>query len=73
MELEEKRNRTLSKKAVIDTYESMAAALVSLFNARLRQELPARLNLPPDKIVLIDAFIGELFAVIQKPLNQWSK
>lgn len=73
MELEERRNRTLNKKDVIDTYDRVGAALVSLFNSKLRQELPARWNLPPDKIAELDGFIAELFSVIQKGGIRWKQ
>jgi hypothetical protein len=73
LELEEKYNRIVDRSLVHELLERIAAAQVSLFNSRLRQELPARLNLPADKIAEIDKVISELFAVIQKGFSAWKE
>jgi hypothetical protein len=73
LELEEKYSRIVDKQLVKELLERVSAAQVSLFNSKLRQELPARLNLPPEKIAEVDKVIGELFAVMQKGVSQWTQ
>ena len=72
LELEESYKRIVNKEQVHELLERVSTALVSLINSRLRQELPARLNLPADKIAEIDKVIAELFAVTQKGFNSWT-
>ena len=71
LELEEKYKRIVNKDSVNQLLDRISTAQVSLFNGKLRQELPARLNLPPDKVGEIDKIITELFAVMAKGIAQW--
>jgi len=71
LELEERYNRVVDKEPVKELLDRIATALVSLFNSKLRQELPARINLPPEKIGEIDKVLTELFSVLGKNIEQW--
>ena len=71
LNLEEKYKRIVNKQDVIDLLDRIAFAQVSLFNSRLRQELPARWNLPTEKIAELDAVIAEIFGVLTKQLSAW--
>ncbi len=71
MELEIANKRIVNKQDVVDLLERIAAAQVSLFNSRLRQELPSRWNLPPEKIAELDTVISEIFNVFSKGVSAW--
>ena len=71
LELEEKYKRIVNKQDIVELLDRIASAQVSLFNSRLRQELPARWNLPPEKIAELDAVIKEIFDVMTKGVASW--
>jgi phage terminase Nu1 subunit (DNA packaging protein) len=65
-ELEERRKSLVSKADVIDMMERIGAAQVSLFNSKLRQELPERWHLSATQVAELDGIITEIFDVITK-------
>jgi hypothetical protein len=71
IDLEEKKGSIVSRQTVKELLDRIATAQVSLFNGKLRQELPARFNLTPEQIQVLDGMITEVFTVLQKPVDQW--